>query len=206
MRYGDWPLDLVRLRPRRSLFWQALAGTLAFLVPVSAVLYYLTVPSGTWPFVLALQVLIVVTFLASYISYVSLGFWVGPSGIGERGFFGLSRYVSRDEIGSIVLVNTYRAGASETYAQLFICNAAGTQLMRMRGQFWSMVNMQAVSDALDVPLTELLDDVTRAELLEDHPGLLYWFERHPVVVGIIAVAVLIAAALVIALVHFAMTN
>jgi hypothetical protein len=201
MRFRDRPSDLRRLRPRRSLFWQALAGTIAFLVPVSGALYYLTIPDGPWRIVLALQVLVVVTFVASYLSYVSLGFWVGPSGIAERGFFGLSKYVPREEIGSIVLVNTYRAGGAETYAQLFICDAAGSQLLRMRGQFWSMTRMHAVSEALDIPLTEWTDDVTRAELLEEHPGLLYWFERHPVIVGIVGIAVLIAAALVIGLLY-----
>ncbi len=205
MRFSDRPADLRRLRPRRSLFWQALAGTLAFLVPVSGALYYLTIPSGTWPIVLALQALIIVTFLASYLSYISLGFWVGPSGIAERGFFGLSRYMPRDQIGSIVLVNTYRTGGAETHAQLFVCDSAGAQVMRMRGQFWSPENMQAVSDSLDLPLTELTDDVTRAELLEEHPGLLYWFERHPTIIGIVSLAALVAAALVAALTYAAVT-
>jgi hypothetical protein len=205
MRFRDRPADLRRLRPRRSLFWQALAGLVAFLVPVSGALYYLTVPNGPWPIVLALQVLVIVTFLASYLSYISLGFWVGPSGIAERGFFGLSRYVPREEIGAIVLVNTYRSGAADAYAQLFVCDAAGTQLLRMRGQFWSMARMRAVSDALDIPLTELTDDVTRAELLEEHPGLLYWFERHPVIIGIVALSVVVAAALVAGLIYGAMT-
>ncbi|CAN5351578.1 hypothetical protein BH11ACT2_BH11ACT2_03200 [soil metagenome] len=201
MRFRDRPADLRRLRPRRSLFWQASAAALAFLAPVSGALYYLTIPDGPWLLVLALQVLLIATFFASYLSYISLGFWVGPSGIAERGFFGLSKYVPREQIGSIVLVNTYRPGGTETRAQLFICDNAGMQLLRMRGQFWSMAPMLAVSDALDIPLTELTDDVTRAELLEEHPGLLYWFERHPVIIGIVGVAALAAAAIVGALLY-----
>lgn len=201
MRFRDRPADLRRLRPRRSLFWQALGATIAFLTPVSAALYYLTVPNGPWGLVLALQLLLIVTVVASYLSYLVLGFWVGPSGIAERGFFGLTRFVPREDIGSIVLVTSLRAGVTETRSQLFVCDASGSQLLRMRGQFWSMARMQAVSDALDIPLSELTDEVTRAELLEDHPGLLYWFERHPVIIAIVAVAVLAAAALVSGLLY-----
>jgi hypothetical protein len=196
MRFRDRPADLRRLRPRRSLFWQALAGMLAFLVPVSAALYFLTIPDGPWRIVVLLQALVLVTFIAAYFSYRHLGFWVGPSGIAERGFFGLSKYVPREEIGSIVLVTSYFTADAEAHAQLFICDPGGAQLLRMRGQFWAMERMRAVSETLDLPLTELNQHVTRAELLEDHPGLLYWFERHPVVIAIVALAVVLAAGLV----------
>ena len=206
MRFRDRPADLKRLRPRRSLFWQALAGVLAFLVPVSAVLYFVTIPNGPWGLVTALQVLVIGAFLASWISYINLGFWVGSSGIAERGFFGLSKYVPRADIGSIVLVNTFRTGAAEAVPQLFVCDAAGSQLLRMRGQFWSRSSMHLVSEALDIPLDEINDEVTRTELLEDHPGLLYWFERHPVVVAIAMIAAILVAVLIAVIVYLTATG
>jgi hypothetical protein len=194
MRFRDRPADLRRLRPRRSLFWQALAGTVAFLAPTSGVLYFLTIPDGPWPLVVMLQVLVIAGFVAAYLSYVNVGVWVGTSGIAERGFFGLSKYIPREQIGSIVLVNTYRPGATAV-AQLFICDENGVQVMRMRGQFWSRESMQTVSDTLDIPPMELTDELTRTELLEDHPGLLYWFERHPVIVVIAVVGALLVGGL-----------
>lgn len=201
MRFRDRPADLRRLRPRRSLFWQALSGVLAFLVPISAVLYFLTVPNGPWILVIGLQLVVIAAFLGSYISYRHVGFWVGSSGIAERGFFGLSRYVPRGEIGSIVLVNTYRSGGQETVPQLFICDSYGSQLLRMRGQFWSMGSMNEVRDALDLPITVLSDDLTAAELLEDHPGLLYWFERHPLIIIVATLGALAAAILITGIVY-----
>lgn len=194
MRFRDRPADLRRLRPRTTLLWQAASATLAFLIPVSGALYFISIPAGPWPLVILLQASIVLGFAGAYLSYIKLGFWVGRSGIAERGFFGLSKYVPRADIGSIVLVNTYRAGA-DAVPQLFICNAAGAQLMRMRGQFWSVASMELVSDTLDIPVTEITDELTRTELLEDHPGLLYWFERHPVLVAIAAAGGVAVAAL-----------
>jgi len=190
MRFSDRPADLRRLRPLRSLLWQALAGTLAFLVPISAVLYFLTVPHGPWQLVLAMQGLIVLAFLAAYVSYLRLGVWVGARGIAERGFFGLSMYIPVEQIGSIVLVNTFQGTSTEAVPQLFLCDERGRQLLRMRGQFWSRSSMLAVSETLDIALEQLTDDVSKAELLASHPGLLYWFERRPILVAVILTSAL----------------
>jgi hypothetical protein len=197
MRFSEHSVGALRLRPLRSLFWQALGGTLAFLLPISAVLYFLSVPDGPWPLVVVLQVAIIVTFLASYLSYRNLGFWVSPIGIAERGFFGGTKYYRVDEIDAIVLVHTFNGANPEAVPQLFLCDRNGRQLLRMRGQFWSLASMEAVGDSLDIPLTYINDEVTRAELLDSYPGLLYWFERHPLLAGVIAgVSLLLIAGIV----------
>jgi hypothetical protein len=193
MRFRDRPADLRRLRPHRALFWQALAGALAFLIPISAVLYFLTIPDGPWFLVLIMQAVVIAAFLASFFSYLHVGFWVGAPGIAERGFFGLSKYVPREEIASIVLVNTFNGSATEAVPQLFICDHGDRQLLRMRGQFWSLASMELVAEKLDFPITQLGDDVSRSELLDTHPGLLYWFERHPRIVGALTTTAVLGA-------------
>jgi len=197
MRFRDRPADLRRLRPNRALLWQALAGALAFLVPISAVLYFLTIPDGPWFLVIAMQAVIIAVFLGSFLSYMRLGFWVGAPGIAERGFFGLSKYVPREEIASIVLVKTYTGVSTEAVPQLFICDHDDKQLLRMRGQFWSLASMKLVAEKLDFPLTQLTDEVSKAELLDTHPGLLYWFERHPRIVGALTSIAVLGAMLVV---------
>jgi uncharacterized membrane protein len=197
MRFRDFSIDALRLRPLKSLFWQTLGGTLAFLLPLSAVLYFLTVPDGPWPLVLVLQSAIVATFLASYVSYRNLGFWVSTRGIAERGFFGGTKHYRVDEIDTIVLVHTFNGINTDALPQLFLCDTDGKQLLRMRGQFWSLESMETVGDTLDIPLTSITDEVSKAELLASYPGLLYWFERHALKAGIIAgVGLLVAAAAV----------
>jgi hypothetical protein len=193
MRVRDLPPDARRLRPNRSLFWQAVAGVLAFLVPVSTALYFLTAPNGPWTIVLVCQVAVVAIFCAAYISYRQTGFWVSRSGIVERGFFGRWTTVPRETIDAIIFANTYRGSGSDTAPQLFVCDGNGKQLLRMRGQFWSESAMRSVSEMLDVPLTELGESVSTSELLDSHPELLYWFEKHP---AIIAIAVTLGVVLV----------
>lgn len=195
MRIRDLPPDARRLRPNRSLFWQAVAGVLAFLVPVSSTLYFLTVPSGPWPAVLASQCLVVVAFLLAYLAYRRTGFWVSRRGIIERGFFGRWTSAPVENIDAIILANTYRGSGADTAPQLFLCDSDGKQLLRMRGQFWSEANMRVVSDVLDIPLTELGESVSTSELLDTYPGLLYWFERHPVIIAVLTILGVIAIAL-----------
>jgi hypothetical protein len=192
MRFHDRPAGLRRLRPRRSLFWQALSGTLAFLVPVSIVLYALTVPDGPWYLVVALEVVVILAFGLSYLSYLGVGFWIGPEGIAERGFFGRGTWVPRERIASIVLLNTYRDGEAPV-PQLFICGADGDSLLRMRGQFWSPESMRVVYETLELVPERTAGEVSRADLLDNSPGLLYWFERHPVIARVIAISVITIA-------------
>ena len=194
MRIRDLPDDAQRLSPNRSLFWQGVSGVLAFLVPISTVLYFLTVPDGPWHGVLVSQIVVVAVFVLAVISYRSTGFWVSRSGISERGFFGRWSYVPVESIVMILLANTYRGSGSDTAPQLFVCDADGKQILRMRGQFWSVENMRIVSETLDIPLTELGESVSTSELLDSHPGLLYWFERHPVVIAIAVCLAVVAAA------------
>jgi hypothetical protein len=173
----DGPL---RLRPHRSLFGQSVVAVFAFLVPVFAVLYFLTVPAGPWPVVLATNIVALALLGIAVVNYVRLGIWVDARGISERGFFGRMRRVAVEDIGSLLLVHTYNRGGADTVPQLFVCDRHGTQLIRMRGQFWPIGNMTAVLDTLGVPVTELSESVTTRELLERYPGLLYWFERRPI--------------------------
>jgi len=194
MRIRDLPPDARRLRPNRSLFWQAVAGILAFLVPVSTALYFLTAPDGPWLVVLVSQVALVAIFLAAFFSYLQTGFWISRHGIIERGFFGRWTSVPRERIDAIILANTYRGSGSDTAPQLFVCDGNGKQLLRMRGQFWSESAMRSVAEMLDIPLTELGESVSASELLDSHPGLLYWFEKHPAIIAIaVALAVIVVA-------------
>jgi hypothetical protein len=169
-----------RLRPHSWLFRQALTATLAFLVPVFGVLYFLTVPDGAWIVVLATQAATAVVLAVAAVLFFRSGIWVDERGITERGFFGTLIVAPIDSIGSIVMVRTYHGGGADTLPQLFVCGHDGSQLIRLRGQFWSAETMGIVRDALDVPVTDLPESVSSRQLLETHPGLLYWFERRPV--------------------------
>jgi hypothetical protein len=194
------PEGLHALRPSPSVLRRSAIAAAAFLVPSTVVLYVLTVPNGPWIFVFATELTILIGLLFAWIGFRRAGIWVGPTGIAERGFFGAERYVPVTEIGSIVFVDKFEARQSDPIPQLFVCDSKGRQLIRMRGQFWSRRALKLVSETLPVPVTEVSDPVTAAELLDEYPGLLYWFERHPALAASIFTATVIVGGVLLYLI------
>ena len=187
-------METTRLRPHTYLLRRGVATALAFFVPAFGVLYFLTVPDGPWVAVLVTQILVALALGLAVFSYARLGIWVEPESITERGFAGLRKTLAASTIGSLVIVNTFRGGWTETVPQLFVCDPDGRQVMRMRGQFWSREAMATVAGILKVEVTELSDPVSTAELHASYPGLLYWFERRPILAACLFAGVLVIGA------------
>lgn len=190
-------MEAQRLRPHPYLLRRGVGACIAFFTPAFAVLYFLTVPSGPWWAVTIAQVLVTIMFVYAIVAYVRLGVWVSADSIAERGFFGITQRYGRHELGTTVFVNTYHGGWVETVPQLFITDPNGKQLIRLRGQFWSRDTMQTVMSTLEVPVTEIDHPVSNSELHASYPGLLYWFERRPVLAASIFAAVLIVGCAVL---------
>ena len=190
-------MDTPRLRPHPYLLRRGVGAAIAFFVPAFGVLYFLTIPDGPWAAVLIAQTVVVAGFAWAIIAYVRLGVWVTDDTIAERGFFGITKHYDVAQLGPIVLVNTFHGGWVETVPQLFVCDPAGRQLIRLRGQFWSHETMQTITSTLDVPITEIDHPVSTSELHAMYPGLLYWFERRPVVAALIFAGVLVVGCAVI---------
>jgi hypothetical protein len=174
------PLSSARaLHPAVRLLRQGIVSFIALTTPVFAVLYWLTIPTGNWTLVVAVHIVICALGALIASGYYAAGIQVSNGGLRERGFFGNVREIPLAQIGSILLLETYRDSALDTQPQLFICAHDGRLLMRMRGTFWSRADMDAVIQSLDVP-TEIVDGtLTMAELRRTRPELLYWFERLP---------------------------
>ena len=184
-------MDTPRLRPHPYLLRRGVGAAVAFFVPAFGVLYFLTIPDGAWVAVLVAHIILIVVAGYSIVSYARLGVWVTPEAIAERGFFGITNRYDVAQLGPIVLVNTFHGGWVETVPQLFVCDPAGHQLIRLRGQFWSRETMQTITSTLDLPITEIDHPVSTSELHAMYPGLLYWFERRPVVAAFIFAGVLV---------------
>jgi len=195
-RFGRAPAGYRTLRPHPWLFRQGFIATLAFLTPVFAALYFLTIPDGPWLVVVITQAVASLVFALACGSYFAVAIWVDKRGIVERGFFGGMITMPASDIGSVVLVQTYQGGSADTVPQLFICDHDGAQVIRLRGQFWSLADMRSICEELDVTVTELSESVTPRELLEQYPGLLYWFERRPVLAaGLFSACVVLGGSL-----------
>jgi hypothetical protein len=169
----------VVLRPHAHLFTQGIIAVLALTTPVFAVLYWLTIPGGVWPLVLAIHVVVVVATLLAVFAYFGTTIEILPDDVRERGFFGRVTHIRPGMVGSVLLLDLYEGSTLDTLPQLFITDAHGRLLLRLRGQFWSRDDMERVAEELDVPLTVRSESMTLTELRRKSPELLYWFERFP---------------------------
>ncbi|MBU1588719.1 MAG: hypothetical protein KKH51_12335 [Actinobacteria bacterium] len=176
---------MVKLRPHAHLFSQGIIAVVAFMTPVFVVLYVLTIPSGPWRAVLATQVIATIVVVGASASYFRVAIWVDRTSITEVGFFGRTIRVEADEIGSVFVAEVFEASGTKSLPQLFVRDKQGRQVIRMRGQFWSREAMDAVLATLDVPKQARENTVSTRELRDEYPGLLYWFERRPVIAALV---------------------
>ncbi|HEY0259748.1 MAG TPA: hypothetical protein VGC18_07850 [Lacisediminihabitans sp.] len=165
------------LRPHRHLLASGLIAALALTTPVFAVAYWLTIGSGRWPVIVAVHVLVAVIALLLVLRYRRTLVTVSPEGIRERGFLGPSAEIANVEIGSLCLVEICRDNTPDTQPNLFVLDRQGVARMRLRGQYWSRADMEAIAEVLDRPLAGPSDAVTLSEMRSTRPEWLYWFER-----------------------------
>ena len=193
-------MDAVRLRPHPHLLRRAWGATLAFFLPASTALYFLTIPRGPWLLVVTGQLLFIVIVALALRAFLRVGICVSPTSITEQGFF-TRTHLQRSELGEAIYVNTFDGGGIDTLPQLFLCDHDGMQVLRMRGQFWSRESMLQVAATLEIPFTEIGRDVSTEELRAAYPGLLYWFERRPVLAAtaVAGVAAVVGAVLYVVL-------
>lgn len=174
----------LKLRPHAHLFSQGIIAVVAFMAPVFVVLYVLTIPSGPWRAVLATQALATLAVLLATASYFRIAIWVDRTSITEVGFFGRTKRVEAHDIGSVFVADVFEASGTRTLPQLFVRDKEGRQVIRMRGQFWSRASMDTVLATLEVPRLARDESVSTRELRDEYPGLLYWFERRPIVAAL----------------------
>jgi hypothetical protein len=177
-RTGDGAMHVHALRPHGHLLKQASFAFLALVTPLCAALYWLSIPSGPWLAVLIAQGLATVVFGWGVIASVRAVIWVDRTAVTERGFFGRVHSFSTSEVASVVMLDLYQSGALDTDPQLFLVDADGCLLLRMRGQFWSHASMETLADVLGKRVVRVPEPVTLRELNRARPQLLYWFERR----------------------------
>jgi len=186
---------LVRPKPvvrRASLLTALFAG-----VPVLGVLYWLSIPRGTWPYVIVLQAVATAIFMTAYWRYDGVFIQVTRESIQERGFFTGRTSVPLDRVHSVVLANVYQESSLETLPQLIVLDADGRRLLRMRGTYWLEPDIQAVIKAIDRPVTTIPAPLTAPAFFNLYPGGAYWFENRPAipVIGVILALALVLVAM-----------
>lgn len=189
------------IRPRRQLQGQSVLISTALVVPVFVALLWFAIPRGTWPRILVALAVIVLLYSIASILLARVNITITPQGITERGFFGFNNRIPAKRIESALLLDLYTGPSIETVPQLFLLDASGALLLRMRGRVWTRSSIDTVASAFNVPIRRIEEPLTRADLRQDYFSLLYWMERWPLVQGlcvgglIAATAVLLIAAM-----------
>ena len=176
--------ERITLRPHSHLYRQGVFAVLAFMTPVFVVLYVMTLPDGPWQAVLVTNILAAVAVTGASVAYFRVAIWVDRTSMTEVGFFGRTVRVEADDIGSIFLADVFEPYGTHTVPQLFVRDGDGRQVLRMRGQFWSEESMQKVLSTLEVPQEAREHSLSTQEIRDEYPGLLYWFERRPVLAAL----------------------
>lgn len=185
------------LRPRRQLQGQSVLISTALVVPVFVALLWFAIPRGTWPRILVALAVVVIVYAIASVLLSRVNITITPRGITERGFFGLSNRVPANRIESVLLLDLYTGPSIDTVPQLFLLDASGALLLRMRGRVWTRTAIDTVATAFEVPIRRVDEPLTKADLRSEYSRLLYWMERWPVVQGLCMGGLIAASAVVL---------
>jgi hypothetical protein len=171
-------LSVHHVRPHAHILRQITLAIAACLIPLFALLYWMTLSAAAWAQILVVTLVLPVALALAVVGHKQAFVEISEEGITERGFLGRTRFVHADTVGSIIILELYRSGSLDTLPQLFVIDTNGRLLLRMRGQFWSRKAMEGIVDALDVPVVRVPEPLSLRDLNRLRPELLYWFERR----------------------------
>ncbi|TFD66449.1 hypothetical protein [Cryobacterium ruanii] len=166
------------LRPRRRLVARTVIATLALLVPLSLVMYWLTIPSDTWIFVTVVQFGLVILGAAGVFGARTMCVTVTTERVESRNLLGRVTTLATADITSVVLVNLYQSGTLDTLPHLYLLDSAGEVLLRLRGQVWPRSGLEEMVDTLGVAVVRPPDPLTEADLGRLQPQLVHRCARH----------------------------
>lgn len=188
------------LRPRSQLIRQTRLVVAALTLPILAAMLWFAIPRGSWPRVIIAALFILALYLAAVALLRGVSIRLERDGLVERGFFVHQNRVPAKRVATALIVDIYRGATAETTRQLFLLDTTGERLLRMRGEFWSNDDIDAVATAFGAPVQRLDDPITADRMRTEMPELIYWFERWPwagrlTVAGTIALLTLVLIAL-----------
>jgi hypothetical protein len=170
---------LVILKPQRLIVRQSLIAVALGSSLVFGVLYWLAIPGGYWTAIAAIHVGVLACTALAARHYFGSRIVLVEDGVEERGYAGRVSKVPRESAHSILIIEIDEFHSGETLTNLFVADATGHRLLRMRGRYWSARDMEQVARHLGSVVTRANQPVSTHDLHAEWPGLLYWFERFP---------------------------
>lgn len=175
---GEEPAQICVLRPRERIVSHAIIAALALFIPLFLVLYWLSIPRQTWPFVLEIQCGFTALGVIFALGVSKMVLSVTPDRLSVRSLLGRETHVATADIDSLVLVELYQSGTVDCLPHLYLLDSAGDVLVHLRGQVWSRSTLESVIDEIDVAVLRPPAPLTVAELGQLRPQLVRGLARQ----------------------------
>lgn len=159
------------VRANRQVVLRAVIATLALVVPLVILLYWLALPVGNWPLVLAIHFTVSILITVGLVSLRRMWVRVSANGVQLRRLLGRVTHVPASEIASVLLVEIYLVGALDALPHLFLLDSSGEVSLHLHGQIWPHDSMEHILAELSVPVSRIPDPLTMVDLLELRPQL-----------------------------------
>lgn len=166
-----------------------------FTIPIFFSLYVIVVPTGRWlPFVIAhVALLLLFTLAARRLS--GAGIALAADGIREREYFSGMVFTPVEAIASVVVVRVRKSNSDDVSEQVFMLDAEGRTLLRLRSQMWHAADLNQMINFYAVPIRRDEAALSWSQLRHLHGRNLDRWERHPIVT-VSALALLILVVMV----------
>jgi hypothetical protein len=185
---GDEGFPSRLIRPKSDLWVSAWVAFTTLTLPIFGALYMISVASGWWiPFAGAHVTLILLFTLTAW-RLKDAGILLAPDGIREREYLSRMVFTPVAVIASVVVIRLRDSNSDAVSQQMFIVDAAGRTLLRMRGPMWHAEDLHRVIDYYAIPIRVVDSPMTWSELRRSRYGRnLTGWERHPLatIVGVV---------------------
>ena len=178
VREGPEPVRIRVLRPQGRIVSHTIIAALALFIPLFLVLYWLSIPRQTWPFVLEIQCGFTALGVIFALGVSKITLSVTPDRLSIRSLLGRERHVAIADIDSLVLVELYQSGTVDCLPHLYLLDASGDVLVRLSGHVWSRQSLETVIDELGLTVLRPPDPFTAAELGRLRPQFVGRLTRH----------------------------
>lgn len=170
---------VLALRPRSTLIRDGAVSMLALTLPILGAMFWIDLPGQVWLLVTMLGIIVLMLGLGLARRLSRAGLWVTEEEVAARGCFGGLDRIPLDRLATVVAIQPDAGFERRGVDHLFALGHDGQLLLRMHGHVWSRTAMQGLAEQLGVPAT-VIDDVDLGmHFMRNHPELLYWFERRP---------------------------
>ncbi|ONI64209.1 hypothetical protein ALI44B_06535 [Leifsonia sp. ALI-44-B] len=171
--------DVLTVKPRRALLGQGLLAAAMIVVPVFAVLLWLSRDSAAFPYVVGLLAATVLAAAVWAALFLSVEVRVSGDEIVRRTIWGRRVTIPVSGVSRSLVLDLHRTMATQAHPQLFVLDDDERALVRLRGEYWGRHDMELLVGRLRAPVQRLQHPVTLGELQVTNPHMLYWFERKP---------------------------